>query len=353
MKRVTQVTAGPLFADDGPRGARIKRRVRGALVEAVAFAAVTLLFPVLLVAAVVVDLVRLVVRRQPFTAVRLLATGWWFLLTELRGMSGLAWIWLVTGGPLGRRSLRRRRLVYDLRIRWAHGHLSGIAKLFGLKFEVEGLELAGPGPALLFIRHASIIDNTLPDAVIGRAHGLGLRFVIKRELVMLPTLDVGGRWVPTNYVRRASDDTAGEVARLRLLAQDLGPGELVAIYPEGTRFLPEKLARAQEKIRERQPEVAPLADRLHHVLPPRLGGPLALLEETAGVADVVICGHVGFDGYEKVSDVWRGGLVGRTIKVKLWRHPAASVPAGRDDRVRWLYDRWQELDDWVGAQRVG
>ena len=68
--------------------------------------------------------------------------------------------------------------------------------LFGLTFEIEGLEHAGPGPVLVLIRHASIIDNALPDAVIGHAHGLGLRFVLKHELEMLPTIDIGGRWVP-------------------------------------------------------------------------------------------------------------------------------------------------------------
>jgi 1-acyl-sn-glycerol-3-phosphate acyltransferase len=75
--------------------------------------------------------------------------------------------------------------------------------LFGLRFEVEGLDLAGPGPVLILSHHASIIDNTLPDANVGRAHELGLRFVLKRELQMLPTIDIGGRWVPTVFVRRA------------------------------------------------------------------------------------------------------------------------------------------------------
>ena len=30
-----------------------------------------------------------------------------------------------------------------------------------------------PGPVLIMMRHASIIDNTIPDTVVGRAHGLG------------------------------------------------------------------------------------------------------------------------------------------------------------------------------------
>jgi hypothetical protein len=63
---------------------------------------------------------------------------------------------------------------------------------------------------------------------------------------------------------------------------------------------------------------------------------------------VVFCGHVGFDGFEYISDIWSGGLVGTTIKVRFWRHGAAEVPADQDALVQWLYARWQVLDDWVG-----
>jgi 1-acyl-sn-glycerol-3-phosphate acyltransferase len=267
-------------------------------------------------------------------------------------MLGLLGIWLLTGGPCGLGSERRRRWVYDLRIHWCRSHLAGVRVLFGLAIEVEGIEQAGPGPILLMMRHASIIDNALPDAIVGHAHGLGLRFVLKRELQMLPTIDIGGRWVPTNFVQRASADSEGEIARLRALARDLGRGEGVMIYPEGTRASPGKIARAKEIIAERQPEIAPLAAGLRHVLPPRLGGTLALLEESPGT-DVVVCAHVGLDGFAKISDIWSGGLVGTTVRVRLWRFPAAEIPTDRSGRVAWLYERWHEVDDWIDAQRAG
>jgi 1-acyl-sn-glycerol-3-phosphate acyltransferase len=200
----------------------------------------------------------------------------------------------------------------------------------------------------VLIRHASIIDNTLPDAVIGHAHRLGLRFVLKRELEMLPVFDIGARWVPTSFVRRASSDPGRELAGLRQLARDLGEDEGVLIYPEGTRYTPAKLASAQEAIAERQPQIAPLAARLRNVLPPRLGGPLALLDENRD-ADVVVCAHVGLDGFEHIRDIWSGGLVGTTVRIRFWRYPAASVPAGEEERIAWLYECWQVLDDWVGA----
>src|SRR4051812_14010520 len=116
--RVRQVTRAPLFPDDGPAGARLTRRIRGIGIEAGAFAALTLLSPVVLVAAVVVDLLR----RRRWIAVRMAAFAWWFLFGELRGIGGLAGIYLVTGGPLGRGSKARRRMVYDLRIHWARSH---------------------------------------------------------------------------------------------------------------------------------------------------------------------------------------------------------------------------------------
>ena len=339
---------GPVFPDDGPWLPRLVRRVRGIGIEVVAFVALTVLFPLVLLGAALVDLALWLRRRKPWMGVRLVAFAWWFLFGELRGISGLFGIYLMTGGAWGRRSLRRRRMVYALRQHWAASHLGGVRVLFGLRFEVEGLEHA-TAPMLVLIRHASIIDNTLPDAVLGRAHGVGLRFVLKRELQMIPTIDIGGRWVPTSFVRRASADSAAEVALLRGLADDLGADEGILIYPEGTRHTPAKLARAQEVIRERQPAVAPLADRLHHVLPPRLGGPLALLDAATGV-DVVLCGHVGLDGFEYISDIWAGGLVGTTVQVRFWRYPAAEVPTDEQGRIAWLYGVWQTLDDWVGER---
>ena len=350
--RVRQVSNGPLLPDDGPRAARLLRRVRGIALEIVVFGAVTVALPLLLVVASIVDLVLWLARRKPWIGVRLVAMLWWFLFGEIRALLTLLGIWVLTGGPLGRGSLRRRRWLYDLRVSWMRSHLGGVRALFGLRLEVTGLELAGPEPALIMMRHASIIDNTLPDALVGHEHGVGLRFVIKRELQVLPTIDIGGRWVPTVFVRRASADSAAEVAALRGLARDLGPGESILIYPEGTRSTPRKLARAQQVIAERQPQIAPLANRLENILPPRLGGPLALLDEAQGV-DVVFCGHVGFDGFQFVSNIWAGGLVGTTIRVRFWRYPGDEVPAGEQQRIAWLYERWQAVDDWVGDQQRG
>ena len=339
---------GPLPQDEGPRGARWARRTKGIAAETALFLLLTVLLPVALPLAAVVDLALWVVRRKPWMAVRLLLFAWVFLKGELVGLLRLAVAYAASGG---RDTEARRRRVFRTRHLWARSHLAGVRRIFGLRWEVEGLEQTTPGPVLVLIRHASIIDNMLAEDTIGMAHGIGLHYVLKQELKALPTIDIGGRMVPTAFVRRASADTAGEVRRLRALCEDVGPREGVLIYPEGTRYTAEKLARAQEVIRERQPDVAPYADRLRHLLPPRLGGPLELLDSAQGM-DVVVCGHVGLDGFEYVSDIWAGGLVGSTVRVRFWRFDGASVPAAREERIAWLYARWQELDDWVGEQRA-
>jgi 1-acyl-sn-glycerol-3-phosphate acyltransferase len=341
---------GPLIPDDDSFAARLWRRTRGIALIVVLFVLITALSPLLVVAALLTDLTLWLRRRKRWMAIRLLAMLWWFLLGELYGLTGLGLIGIAS---LGRDSRTRRERVYRLKRRWIGSHLAAIKWLFNLRFETEGLELAGPGPMLVMTRHASIIDNTLPDVIIGGAHGIGFRFVLKRELRMLPTIDIGGRWVPTLFVRRASGDTEKELERMRALTVNLGPTDALLLYPEGTRWTAQKLARAQEIVAERQPELAPLANRLRWLLPPRLGGSLTLLNGArAAGADVVVFGHFGLDGFEYISDIWAGGLIGTTVRMKFWRFAAAELPTDQAELTAWLYDRWLELDTWIAAART-
>ena len=340
------VAPGPLFPDEGTRSARLKRRVRSIGLETLLFVLITLASPLLLVAAALVDVAQWFTGRRQWMSLRLVAMAWWFLFGEMKAYATIAAIWVFSRHG----SDRRRRWSYALRIRWMAGHVAGLRAIMGLTFDVEGVEQAGPGPVVIFMRHTSIIDNALPDAVAARAHGMGLRYVIKRELEALGTIDIVCRWIPTYLAARDSKNTEGDVAAVRKLTENFGPDtrEGILIYPEGTRFTPERLAKSKKVIAERQPENAQRADRLKHILPPKLGGPIAVLEETAP-CDVVFCGHAGFDGLRTVGDIWRGKLVGNTIHVRFQRFPAADVPGSRDEKVAWFYDRWQEVDDWVGA----
>jgi 1-acyl-sn-glycerol-3-phosphate acyltransferase len=350
--RVQTPGPGPLFADDGPFLPRVGRRVLGISAELLAFVLMTVLSPVIMLGALVVDLVLWITKRRPWVYVRLLPGLWVFLFGELEALIKLPFIYVLTGGPFGRGSIRRRRWIYVLRIRWARNHLGAARRLFGMKFEIEGLELTNPGPYILMIRHQSILDNLIPDVFIGHTYGIGVRFVIKQEIRALPAIDIGGRWIPTVFIKRGSPDPDTEIRLVRELTHDMSPGEILGIYPEGTRPTPKKIARAREIIAERQPEIAPLADRLNHLLPPRLGGPLALIDEAAAGTDIVFCAHYGFEGVRTIADLRAGALVGKTIRIRFWRFAASELPDGDEARTRWLFDRWQTLDDWVGEQEA-
>lgn len=307
---------------------------------------VTVLLPVALPVALAVDLVRWVLRRRPFMALRLTAFLWAFLAIEVAGVLRLLYGWLASGFGLRRQALLDR--TWNAQQFWAGGLFAIARRLFGLKLVVEGDEHVEPGPLLVLVRHASIVDNLLPSVTVVAPHRLVLRYVLKRELLSNPCLDIGARRLPNYFVRR---DTGEQVERdaIARLATDLGPSEGVLLFPEGTRFTPERRERALARIAERDPALAERAAQIENLLPPRVGGVLAVLDAAPQV-DVLVVAHHGFDGLRLISDIWAGALVGRTIRVRLSRIPRSEVPEGRDERIGWLHDVWLDVDRWVAAQ---
>ena len=241
---------------------------------------------------------------------------------------------------------RYHRANVALKCWWAVGLLKGAELLFGLRVQVEEAS-SSAGPVLLFMRHASTADTILTSALLSARHGVDFRHVIKRELLWDPCLDVMGNRIPNCFVDRSSTDSAREIAGVQALARGLGPRDGVLIYPEGTRFTPEKRARVLARLEAQgDAALAARARALTHVLPPRLGGPLGLLDAAPGV-DVLFCAHVGFEGIQSFHEFLRGGLVNRTVEVAYWRVPASEILHDRDARIDWLFDEWARVDTWV------
>jgi 1-acyl-sn-glycerol-3-phosphate acyltransferase len=238
---------------------------------------------------------------------------------------------------------------YALQTLWGRALFAAARALFGLRLDVSGDDTAACGPFLLFPRHSSMADTLLPVVLLAHRYGMRFRWVLKRELLWDPCLDVVGQRLPNVFVRRGSDDAAGEIAAVRDLAADLGPRDGVMIYPEGTRFTPSKQARAREIIAQSDPARAARLEGLRHLLPPRTGGPLALLEARPDL-DVVFMAHAGLDGAATLGDAWGGALIGRTVHVAFWRVPAAAIPRDPVERLRWLDGEWLRMDAWVAAR---
>ena len=273
-----------------------------------------------------------------------------YLWCETLGLLASGLIWLASGAGRGEAARRRcRRWSFALQQRWAGVLFSSARRIFGFRLEVAGGEHLAEAPLLLFLRHASVADTLLPAVLVSAPHGIRLRYVMKRELLWDPCLDVVGHRLPNHFARRDSDDSEGERQAVAELARDLGSDEGVLIYPEGTRFTPAKRTRVLDRLRRGgHSDLHSRAERLERVLPPRLGGPLAMLEASPGV-DVVFGAHAGFEGVGSLGDLWNGVLVDATVRARFWRVPAAEIPPSREARAAWLYEQWSRMDRSVAA----
>jgi 1-acyl-sn-glycerol-3-phosphate acyltransferase len=318
------------------------RRLVTIPVVCVLFALVTVLFPLLLPVAAVIDMVRWLLGGPRWISVRILSFGWVYLCGEVFALISLGVVGLFPRGP-------RVRATFSLQGTWAGWNLAAVRRLFDLEMTVEGDEAVSPGPIVVLSRHASMIDTLLPAVLITRGHGIRLRYVLKRELLVDPALDIAGNRLPNYFIDRGAGESSSERSAIRELARGLGPQEGVLIYPEGTRFSLEKHRSYTARLAGREDRVGEIARELRLVLPPRPGGTLALLDGSS--ADVVVLAHVGLEGFATAKDIWKGDLVGTRLTIRFWRIPRSEIPEGRVERVRWLYEVWAEVDEWVVASR--
>lgn len=306
--------------------------------------------PALAVVALVVDAVRWAARRTPWMAIRLVAFLLAYLTAETVGVIALFATWVGTG--FGHARARLHDATFAIQRAWAGSLLWTVRRVFSLTVRAEGLDAVAPAPFLLLGRHASIVDNLLPSHFISRPHRIHIRYVMKDELLVDPSIDIAGNRLGNLFVRRGSRERDRELGAIRTMAAGTPRGEGILIYPEGTRFSEAKRRAALRRLSAHDSRLHDLASRLRTVLPPRPAGTLALLE--GRMSDVVVMAHRGLEGFARVADIWRGGMVRTLVQVRFWRIPADEIPEGRSARTEWLFSIWQELDDWVaGAEPAG
>lgn len=122
----------------------------------------------------------------------------------------------------------------------ARGIIRALGRLF-LRWEIEGLEnLPRTGPVLLAINHISALDPLLGGAAVNRK----VHFMAKAELFRSAPLRALLRQLGAFPVRRGEADRNAIRQALALLKA----GEVVGIFPEGTRSPDGRLQQAQTGI---------------------------------------------------------------------------------------------------------
>lgn len=334
--------------DRDPLWVRWGRRLLSLPTWGTAFVLLVVTSPLLFAGAAIDDLIR---RRFMMPRVRCVAFFLLYLGAECVGVLFALVNFVRAGMPFTAPTPRLVELDAALQRGWTSTLFHGACALFGMKTHFEGTEHARKGPFLLFVRHASKIDTVLSAVAVANPNGILLRYVLKHELLWDPCLDVVGNVLPNTFVRRGKNSARDEIEAVRALARNLGPADGVLIYPEGTCFEPRKFAASIAKLREKaSPALVERAERMRHVLPPRLGGPLALIDEAPHL-DIVICAHTGLEAAVDFTSILHGDLVGQTIDVRIERFPASSLPEDEQARAEWLYDRWLDVDAWVDATR--
>lgn len=323
------------------RWPRLRRRLRTVPTLVGIFLLAVALSPVLLGAAAVADVVRRL-SGKPFIAVRLVSFGLLYVVVDMICLVVLLVQWVGSGFGWS-----RHRMVegsYRLQEWWANVLFGSVRRLFRLRMEVEAIDLVSPGPVIVLMRHASIIDTLLPNVLITRGAGVRLRYVLKKELLSDPALDIAGNRLTNHFVDRGGDSRA-EIRAVVALTEGMGSADGILIYPEGTRFTERRLGRIVSELGDGDSRTERIR-RLRHVLPPRPGGATSLL---GSGHDIVVVAHTGLESLATIPDAWSGRIVGSTLKVTAWRYPAASIPSDRRSRVDWLFDRWEEIDAWIAG----
>lgn len=322
--------------------AATRRRLKTIPALFVAALALVVLLPVWVPVAALFDLVR----------------GRWRLPTLRLLAFGLCWAWLETAGVvmafklwLTRRS-HDRAAHYSLQRWWAAKLMGALRITTGIRVDTAEAECLSPGPAVMLCRHASLADSLLSAYVVTSHAGMNPRYVLKRELLADPCLDIVGNRLPNHFLDRGAADSSVELAQLAALSAGLGADEIAIIFPEGTRASPRKRAAAMEKIRARDPERGARLAGLQHLLPPRPAGSAAMVEGCPA-ADVVIAWHVGFDGLDTFGGILRH-LAHRPTPVRFHarRITRAEVPTG-ERFTAWLDDQWVQADAAVHALHEG
>ncbi len=298
--------------------------------------------PMIIAAATAADLVK---QRRRLPTVRVALFAIQYAINDSVEIVLAPMLWLLAG--LGTRLDRPASIRRHERLQaWSVVVMARRAeRLLGVRLDLApGItDVLTPGPVIVLCRHVNIVDASLPTVIYQRL-GYRTRGVIMAELLVDPGFDLIYRRTGSVFIPR--DNGPEALALVRHLHGGMDSSTAVVIFPEGRLFRPELLSRFLARLDATNPERGRRLAPLRHVLPPRPGGVLALLDAIPQ-ADVVTIAHAGLDLYGSFSDLARAVPLADPIKVAAWRTPATDIPADPDDRIAWLDEQWLRVDQWV------
>ena len=275
---------------------------------------------------------------DPLRRARALATGLpasAYLFGSLLGANALQTASLATL-PFSRRVFRKiNREVADA---WWGQCVTVARHLNGSRLVLSGDDVPAKESAIVLANHQQMPDITWLMDFAKRKGRLGdLKWFVKDAIKWVPGVGWGMVFLDCLFVKRDWVSDAATIAQTfeRILKDDI-PLWLV-VFPEGTRFSPEKLAKADE--------FADKAGLPHteHVLQARTAGFVASVQGLRGHVDAIYDVTIGYE--EGVPSLWQF-IKGynRVAHMHVDRIPIADLPESAEDLGSWLHARFQLKD---------
>ncbi|MEM7324099.1 MAG: 1-acyl-sn-glycerol-3-phosphate acyltransferase [Actinomycetota bacterium] len=295
--------------------------------------------PLLLPAAVVVDLVRGRLR-MPTARVYLFVLQ--YVVNDSLEIVLAPVFWALAGFGTTLRSPASRARHLRLQNWSVRTMVNRADQLLDLPVEVDGADrlARGSGPVIAIGRHASLFDASLPGLVMEQL-GWHVRGVIMAELLADPGFDLIYRRTGSVFIPR--DDGPAAVRAIESMAAGADADTALVIFPEGRLYRRPVRDRLLARLADSDPERAARLADLRHLLPPRPGGFNALLDAVPD-ADVVLFDHRGLDNLRRLGDLLRVVPVGEAVTVTLRRFDRSGIPEDRPSRTAWLDQVWLDMD---------
>lgn len=213
-------------------------------------------------------------------------------------------------------------------------------------------DTAAPGrPELVVCRHAGPGDSFILIHALVNWFDREPRIVLKDTLQWDPAVDVMLNRLPNRFIAPQSQATDSVQEQVGQLATGLEDNGAFVIFPEGGNFTPGRRVRAIERLRALGLEkMAVRAEAMQHLVAPKPGGLLAALD-AAPDSGVIFVAHTGLDRMLTAADVWRQLPMDKEVVMRFWSVPPDEIPAGRKERIEWLYEWWAHIDAWIEENR--
>jgi 1-acyl-sn-glycerol-3-phosphate acyltransferase len=307
-----------------------------------------ILSPVLLAAGAIAS--RLTRRPQPKLLARLFIA---YCARELGVIMAAGALWLASGCGMAMHRPRIQRAHYRLLGWYVRGLAERVLTLLDLDIESElapevSAALRADRPLIFLSRHAGPGDTLLLIDQLLRRYDRYPSVVFKQTLTIDPCVDLIGHRLP--HAVLDTSEAAECEARIEQITSELGPRGILVIFPEGGNFTPERRQTALRRLRRKgRRREARAGEQMAHMMPPHPAGALAALRGNPD-ADVLFSVHTGLGLAAFPSQLWHETPISQTLRTQMWLVPSGDRPRDPDEQVRWLYDWWKRLDDWVAKQ---